>query len=618
MKFTICTIMKNEANVLPRLGKSLRDFISSGGEWVCVDTGSTDGSVHIAKVWGAKTYEVESRFIVTIGKELADKINERFVIEEEPIVKENDSLFDFASARNYSTSLASNDMVLIVDADEYFTAFDFEKINSFIETGIEMFWTPFVFAHDIYGKPTVQFHQNRFYNKTKMQYEGIVHEVPMGEVSKTMTLPDNVYMLEHKQELGKNHRPSYLTGLALDCYEHQDKDRQSHYFARELMYTGRYKSAIREFERHISMSGWPLEAAQSMIFIGDCYGRLGKSEEQVSWYFKSFHFNSERREALIRLAEYYKEINNLKACVAFATAALEIPHVDYYANDMNHYRQYPHELLYYAYGWLGDIANARKHIRICLTYQPDNPVYKDHLKYYYTNADRKTTPFKQERVINRLALPITRGCNRRCPECTAVEREGYSANPLSIEELQDVGRKIGYIEKIEITGGEPSFHPNFKFISENLHKWFNCKDIMLLTNGWLFKDDNALPILLNYDRVYITHYTSEFADWYKEKPNTELVEKVRKYLEDYPHIQFWEQIMNSHVPNKEPVPWADRCIFDYDKGDMISYHEGQLYGCCTSWQLDDRGRGIPLSTTWRKDLNKIELPCSKCFLGKGE
>ena len=32
------------------------------------------------------------------------------------------------------------------------------------------------------------------------------------------------------------------------------------------------------------------------------------------------------------------------------------------------YEQEPHELLYWAYGWVGDVANAQKHILICLDY----------------------------------------------------------------------------------------------------------------------------------------------------------------------------------------------------------------------------------------------------------
>ena len=119
--------------------------------------------------------------------------------------------------------------------------------------------------------------------------------------------------------------------------------------------------------------------------------------------------------------------------------------------------------------------------------------------------------FDTNRVINRLALPITRACNRTCPECPAREREGiYGSGPrkphMPTSELLWVGKTIGPIEKIEVTGGEPSLHPDFKWISESLHHIFKCNDIMLLTNGGIFTDAANLPILLNYDRVYVLHF----------------------------------------------------------------------------------------------------------------
>ena len=128
--------------------------------------------------------------------------------------------------------MALTDMVIAVDADEYFTTLDLDEVNKLINDGVEQFETHFIFAHDQYGKPAIQFIQSRFYNKKKLQYSGIVHEVLAGSTDKRMLLPKDIYMLEHEQEKGKSHRTSYLVGLALDCFEHKDKDRQSHYFAR--------------------------------------------------------------------------------------------------------------------------------------------------------------------------------------------------------------------------------------------------------------------------------------------------------------------------------------------------------------------------------------------------
>lgn len=216
------------------------------------------------------------------------------------------------------------------------------------------------------------------------------------------------------------------------------------------------------------------------------------------------------------------------------------------------------------------------------------------------------------RRVDRLALPITRACNRDCPECPAHEKGGAH---VPVEELKWVGETIGPIDKIEVTGGEPSIHPDFAEISENIHKWFDCKDIMLLTNGGIFSKDDNLHLLLKWDRVYITHYTDAFVATHGTTTNHDVHAKVCAFMGGHPEIPFWSQQMDCHVPLKPPLPWANGCRFGYDVNDMVSYYMGQIYGCCTSWQLEDRGRGIVLTRDWRDHIGEIVLPCGKCFLG---
>ena len=131
--------------------------------------------------------------------------------------------------------------------------------------------------------------------------------------------------------------------------------------------------------------------------------------------------------------------------------------------------------------------------------------------------------FNPNRVIDRLALPITRACQRQCPECPA--RAGQDSH-VPVEELKWAGRLIGPIGKIEVTGGEPSLHPEFAEISAGLKEWFKCGDIMLLTNGGIFGRDENLPLLLHYDRVYVSWYTNDFATRYGGDANTEVVNKI--------------------------------------------------------------------------------------------
>lgn len=81
---SLCMIVKNEAENLPRCLASAKPFVD---EMIVVDTGSEDNTVEIAKSYGAKV----SNF------KWCD---------------------DFSAARNYSLSLASGDWILVLDGDE--------------------------------------------------------------------------------------------------------------------------------------------------------------------------------------------------------------------------------------------------------------------------------------------------------------------------------------------------------------------------------------------------------------------------------------------------------------------------------------------------------------------
>lgn len=378
--FSVVLIAKNEANTLPRLFASLEEFERSGGEIVLVDTGSTDETVKLARSFGCLVFEEGSRFIQTVDKETAESINERFVRGgEHPIVAEGNKLFDFAAARNYAASKARNNWILMPDCDEAFTALDIAAINVAInQESASRIECDFVFAHDSAGEPLIQFRISRFYDCRIAHWnpKNIVHEVltPIGLDAPSVYVGPEILKLEHWQNQQTN-RSGYLVGLAMDCFVNPKNDRNAHYFARELFYTRRYESAIHEFYRHIAMNAWPVERAQSMVYAGDCYAALGNFERALEWWNKAFLADGTRREPLLRLGHYFYSKNDHHKTAAYASAALALSRQGFYMDNENHYRQEPHELLYWALWYLGDKAGAAYHWRKALSFQPQNPKY---------------------------------------------------------------------------------------------------------------------------------------------------------------------------------------------------------------------------------------------------
>lgn len=382
MNFSIVLIAKNESKTLPRLVASLAEFQKRGGEIVLLDTGSTDGTAQIARDLGCKVEEVGEKFVTVIDEELANNINNKFVVaDEKPLVKAGDKLFDYASARNYIADFASNDMIATPDCDEIWTKFDIDRINQEIENGAEQLEYNFVFSHDEFGNEAIKFMHSKFYNRKKLRWQGIVHEVLQGD-AKRLFLDESVMKLEHYQNVETN-RSGYLRGLALDCYLHQDNDRNSHYLGRELLWTGRPESAIKELIRHIDMNRWPAERAQSMIYIGDAFLMLGKTEWMVYWYMKAFTLDSGRREAPLRLATYYYKNGDAQKTAAYTAMALEIPKSYFYADNQEDYGAYPHQMMYWAKWQLGDKEGSKYHFDKALVYNPVSPKFLADYSWYY-------------------------------------------------------------------------------------------------------------------------------------------------------------------------------------------------------------------------------------------
>lgn len=381
MNFSIVLIARNEEKTLPRLLSSLSEFRARGGEIVLLDTGSADRTADVAREAGCRVTEVGDKFRKTIDAELANQINGRFVAEgEEPIIKEGDRLFDFAAARNYATSLASNDFVWSPDCDEAFTNLDLDAVERAVADGVARLEYEFVFAHDATGNPTIRFMHSKAFDRRKFRWVGVVHEVLAGD-GKTAYLPEDKVFLEHWQNHGTD-RSGYLRGLALDCFLNPDNDRNSHYFGREMAWAGRPKSAIRELERHVAMNRWPAERGQSLCHVGDCHEALGDDAMAVASWQTAFEIEPRRREPLLRLAtHHYRKGDHLRTAV-YASAALQIPRGNFYSDNAEHYAQYPHELLYWALWYLDRKAESAEHWKKCVGYRPANPKYLNDAKFY--------------------------------------------------------------------------------------------------------------------------------------------------------------------------------------------------------------------------------------------
>lgn len=147
MKISLCMIVKNEESNLDECLARIVDYVD---EIVIVDTGSEDKTKEIALKYTGKVYDFEW-------------------------------CNDFSIARNFSISKATNQWILVLDADEFITYFDKMELINIVNNNSRILGrllgiNEFERDGEIYrSKERI----SRFFNKNTFYYEGIIHEQVM-------------------------------------------------------------------------------------------------------------------------------------------------------------------------------------------------------------------------------------------------------------------------------------------------------------------------------------------------------------------------------------------------------------------------------------------------------
>lgn len=141
---SLCMIVKNEELNLANCLNSISDFVN---EIIIVDTGSTDKTKQIALKYTDKVYDY----------------------------KWNNN---FSDARNFSISKASNEYILVLDADEIIKEININKINQLMyenqnKVGCIVCINEYSRVENSYKFITTL---SRFFNKNNFCYDGMVHE----------------------------------------------------------------------------------------------------------------------------------------------------------------------------------------------------------------------------------------------------------------------------------------------------------------------------------------------------------------------------------------------------------------------------------------------------------
>ena len=288
MTVTLCMIVKNEEAVLARCLESVKDCVD---EIVLVDTGSSDDTKKIASAYTDKIFSF-------------DWIN------------------DFAAARNFSFEKATGDYIMWLDADDFVSEENRERLLTLKETLVlerpDMVYCPYDVAFDDRGNAASTYFRERLVRReANFLWEGRVHEciAPRGKI---LHADFRVFHLGSKKDRSDRNLDLYRKWAEEEPLGPRDK----FYYGRELYYHRLDTEAIAVLEEMLAGDGWYVNKIEACKILSFCHARRGKPEKALEALFRSFVYGEPRASVLCEIGKLFKAQNRLAEAAFWYESAL--------------------------------------------------------------------------------------------------------------------------------------------------------------------------------------------------------------------------------------------------------------------------------------------------------
>lgn len=337
---SLCMIVKNEEAVIGRCLASVKDIVD---EMIIVDTGSTDQTKEIVKKYTDKVYDFEW-------------------------------IHDFAAARNYSFSLATQDYILWLDADDVLLPPDnlkFQQLKATLSPEVDavnMFYNLSVNAQGIVSS---RLRRNRLVKRTKnFKWIGAVHEYV------------EAYGNIISSDIGVTHQPiEHDADRNLKIYEQRlikgdvFSPRDLYYFANELKDHRLLNRAIEYYQKFLATNqGWVEDNIGACGKLADCFHELNDHENKLKYIYLSFNYATPRAEFCCRLGFHHLNANQLDQAIFWYKTATQLDKVTTWglvSNDC--WTWLPHIQLCVCYSRAGNYDLANKHNELAGQFIPNDP-----------------------------------------------------------------------------------------------------------------------------------------------------------------------------------------------------------------------------------------------------
>jgi len=279
-KKTICLnmIVKNESHIILHTLKNILEHINID-YWVISDTGSTDNTVAIIEGY-FKEKNIDGQIY-------------------------HDKWKDFGYNRTKAIEHAFNktDYLFIFDADDL------------IHGNMKL---PTVLDKDLYNlqfeNPVSYYRGILISNRMKWKYQGVLHEylVNIDPIKSEQQLVGNYHIQSRRLgDRSKNPNKYFDDAVVLEKGFHEEntdmwlKYRYAYYCAQSYNDANKLEKAIEWYEKTLTLDYSPQYHYCACVRAGDCYFTLKQIDKAINIWGKSYNYDKERLEGIVKIMEYY-------------------------------------------------------------------------------------------------------------------------------------------------------------------------------------------------------------------------------------------------------------------------------------------------------------------------
>lgn len=292
MKIAVYTISLNEEKFVKRWYEANKD----ADVLMIADTGSTDGTVELARSLG-------------------------IIVHEITVVP-----WRFDVARNISVDLLPEDVdvMIAIDMDEVL----YPGWRPEVERAFGLGHKPkplYTWNHNPDGSNGIQYYSQKVTPRFGYHWHNMVHETIEADpgIEECPVLYPSIEI--HHFADNRKSRAQYLDLLEADVKENPESSRNVFYLGREYMFRQRYTDSIYYLKKYLEMptSTWPAERANACTFIAQCHQKQNNKKELEYWGLRAVVEDRTARESYYILCQFYYHEKKWQDCIEMTTLALQ-------------------------------------------------------------------------------------------------------------------------------------------------------------------------------------------------------------------------------------------------------------------------------------------------------